>query len=33
MALSVAKDIPPLFRDEPDISTMKDFGLDLSTPM
>jgi hypothetical protein len=30
MALSFAKDIRPLFRDSPDIDTMKDFGLDLS---
>ena len=31
MALSFAKDIRPLFRDSPDIDTMKDFGLDLSS--
>ena len=30
MALSFAKDIRPLFRDSPDIDTMKDVGLDLS---
>ena len=30
MALSFAKDIRPLFRDSPDIDTMKDFGLDIS---
>jgi hypothetical protein len=30
MALSFAKDIRPLFRDTPDIDTMKDFGIDLS---
>jgi hypothetical protein len=30
MALSFAKDIRPLFRDSPDVDTMKDFGLDLS---
>ncbi len=30
MALSFAKDIRPLFRDSPDIDTMKDFGMDLS---
>ena len=31
MALSFAKDIRPLFRDNPDVETMKDFGLDLSS--
>ena len=31
MALSFVKDIRPLFRDTPDIDTMKDFGLDLSS--
>jgi hypothetical protein len=31
MALSFAKDIRPLFRDTPDIDTMKDFGMDLSS--
>jgi hypothetical protein len=31
MALSFAKDIRPLFRDDPDISSMKDYGLDLSS--
>lgn len=31
MALSFAKDIRPLFRDDPDVSSMKDFGLDLSS--
>jgi len=30
MALTFAKDIRPLFRDTPDIDTMKDFGIDLS---
>ena len=30
MALSFAKDIRPLFRDSPDVDTMKEFGLDLS---
>jgi hypothetical protein len=30
MPLSYAKDIRPLFRDSPDIDTMKDVGLDLS---
>jgi hypothetical protein len=31
MALSFAKDIRTLFRDTPDVDTMKDFGLDLSS--
>ena len=31
MALSFAKDIRPLFRRTPDVDTMKDFGLDLSS--
>jgi len=31
MALNFAKDIRPLFRDTPDVDTMKDFGLDLSS--
>jgi hypothetical protein len=31
MALSFAKDIRPLFRDTPDVDTMKGFGLDLSS--
>jgi hypothetical protein len=31
MALSFATDIRPLFRDEPDVETMKDIGLDLSS--
>jgi hypothetical protein len=31
MALSFADDIRPLFRDSPDIDSMKDFGLDLSS--
>ncbi len=31
MAVSFAKDIRPLFRDDPDVTTMKDFGLDLSS--
>jgi hypothetical protein len=30
MAVSFAKDIRPLFRDDPDVATMKDYGLDLS---
>ena len=31
MALSFAKDIRPLFRDTPDVDSMKEFGLDLSS--
>jgi len=31
MALSFAKDIRPLFRDDPDVTTMKEVGLDLSS--
>jgi len=31
MALSFAKDIRPLFRDTPDVDTMKGYGLDLSS--
>jgi hypothetical protein len=31
MALSFAKDIRPLFRDTPDVDTMKGLGLDLSS--
>lgn len=31
MALSFAKDIRPLFRDTPDVDSMKDYGLDLSS--
>jgi hypothetical protein len=31
MALSFANDIRPLFRDSPDIDSMKDYGLDLSS--
>jgi hypothetical protein len=31
MALSFAKDIRPLFREAPDIDTMKEFGMDLSS--
>ncbi len=31
MALSFAKDIRPLFRDTPDVETMKAMGLDLSS--
>ncbi len=31
MALSFAKDIRPLFRDTPDVDTMRGFGLDLSS--
>jgi len=30
MAIRFAKDIRPLFRDTPDIDTMKEFGMDLS---
>ena len=31
MALSFATDIRPLFRDSPDVESMKDMGLDLSS--
>ena len=31
MPLSFAMDIRPLFRDDPDVSAMKDYGLDLSS--
>lgn len=31
MASSFAKDIRPLFRDSPDIDTMKGMGIDLSS--
>ncbi len=31
MAVSFANDIRPLFRDSPDIDSMKDYGLDLSS--
>ena len=31
MALNFAKDIRPLFRDDPDVEAMKPFGIDLST--
>jgi hypothetical protein len=31
MALSFAADIRPLFRDSPDVDTMKRMGLDLSS--
>jgi hypothetical protein len=31
MALSFAVDILPLFRDDPDIETMKRYGLDLAS--
>jgi len=31
MAISFANDIRPLFRDSPDIDSMKDYGLDLSS--
>ena len=31
MALSFASDIRPLFRDTPDVQSMKGFGLDLSS--
>ena len=31
MPLNFAADIRPLFRDTPDVDSMKDFGLDLSS--
>jgi hypothetical protein len=31
MAVSFANDIRPLFRDSPDIDSMKEYGLDLSS--
>ena len=31
MALSFAKDIRPLFRDTPDVDSMKEYGIDLSS--
>jgi hypothetical protein len=31
MAVSFAHDIRPLFRDSPDIDSMKEYGLDLSS--
>ena len=31
MVLSFARDVRPLFRDTPDVDTMKDFGIDLSS--
>ena len=31
MALSFASDIRPLFRDTPDVESMRDMGLDLSS--
>jgi hypothetical protein len=31
MAVSFAADIRPLFRDSPDIDSMKEYGLDLSS--
>ena len=31
MPLSFSSDIRPLFRDSPDVDTMKDMGLDLSS--
>ena len=31
MAVSYAADIRPLFRDTPDVDSMKDYGLDLSS--
>jgi len=31
MVVSFAADIRPLFRDSPDVDSMKDFGLDLSS--
>jgi hypothetical protein len=33
MALSFAKDIRPLFRDAPDVDSMKKYGIDLSSFM
>ncbi len=32
MTLSFAKDIRPLFRDSPDVDSMKEYGLDLCRP-
>ncbi len=31
MPLSFSRDIRPLFRDAPDVESMKDYGLDLSS--
>ena len=31
MAISFAADIRPLFRDSPDVDSMKEYGLDLSS--
>ena len=31
MAVSFAHDIRPLFRDSPDVDSMKEYGLDLSS--
>lgn len=31
MAISFAAEIRPLFRDDPDVQTMKNFGMDLSS--
>lgn len=31
MALSFTKDIRPLFRESPDVDSMKNYGLDLSS--
>jgi hypothetical protein len=31
VAISFAKDIRPLFRDTPDVDSMKEYGLDLSS--
>ena len=31
MAITFSRDIRPLFRDSPDIDTMKEYGLDLSS--
>ena len=31
MAVSFTKDIRPLFRDTPDVDSMKEYGLDLSS--
>lgn len=31
MSISFANDIRPLFRDSPDVDSMKDYGLDLSS--
>jgi len=31
MALSFAKDIRPFFRDSPDVESMREYGIDLSS--